>query len=137
MFELHTNYGIKQRLVSVTVALIRSALEKVLEDAERKREDAGHAGSMGDNGASILEIKVDAYIKGWQQVIPNWLEDYILHVQTEADPEFAEYKRLHEKFSGQTPSKEKRDFTTKIPHWTDKDKKGKITVNEDILKDFR
>ena len=133
MPENETRYVLKQIITSTIIdPFLRGALLLALDDAEKKRMDAGYAGSMGDNGADLLQSKVAAYIHGWNHCEPSWLTPYVTEVQHELDPDFAEYTRLHKKFGGLEP-REKKDFSKMPP----KPGQNVIPSNEDLLKDFR
>ncbi len=80
--------------------LIERALERYLENAAQKRDDARHGGRMdGDGGASLMEERARAYRAGVMGLNPPFLtEKDFREVQKETDPEFETYKRLQEKF---------------------------------------
>ena len=66
----------------------------ILDDAGRKRDDAGHGGRMDDGGASRLEDQVRFFTLGQQGDIPVEWREYEKYL----DPEWAEYERLKKKF---------------------------------------
>jgi hypothetical protein len=79
--------------------LIEKVIGKVLSKAANDREDAGRGGEMGDRGASTAELAVRYFRYGWNKQMPPEWKDYIPAVEHEADPEWAEFQRLSQKFS--------------------------------------
>jgi hypothetical protein len=66
----------------------------ILQDAEKRRKDAGFAGEWGDGGANELEQQVRFYQYGQKNEIPPAWSVYAQKL----DPEWNEYIRLKEKF---------------------------------------
>lgn len=80
---------------------IESVLSKVLERAKELEISAGYAGSMGDNGASLLRSQVHFFRQGLVGSLPEEWKDYVQAVKNEADPEWSDYQRLKNKFEQQ------------------------------------
>jgi hypothetical protein len=70
----------------------------VLSDAQDRKSSAGYSGSMGDGGAGVLEAQVQFFQYGWNKTFPPEWGKYKRQAIKEADPEYAEYLRLHQKF---------------------------------------
>lgn len=66
----------------------------VLQEAEARRDSAGHNGRMDDGGAGWLENQVKFYTYGQNGEIP---EEWNKIAQT-LDPEYETYQRLKRKF---------------------------------------
>jgi len=77
---------------------IKKIMDLVLDAARQARESAGLSGSWGDGGASVLEAQVKFYNYGKRGVIPD---EWKTHTD-KADPEYATYLRLKEKFKNIT-----------------------------------
>jgi len=74
-------------------------LSSLIREAEATRESAALSGMMGDNGASDIELQVAVYRAGTNDTVPDvWREKYNKFIKT-LDPEYAEYRRLKEKFN--------------------------------------
>jgi hypothetical protein len=70
----------------------------VLRDAENRRTDAGYGGRWDDGGASRLQDQVSFFQYGLARTLPPEWEEYRKQADNEADPEYKEYLRLHQKF---------------------------------------
>jgi hypothetical protein len=69
-------------------------IKLVLKDANKKREDAAYGGQHHDGGASMIETQVKFYNYGRAgKVPPEWKG-----LESQLDPEYAEYQRLQKKF---------------------------------------
>ncbi len=77
---------------------IEAIMAKVLAEAHQARENAGYSGSWGDGGAGVMEAQVQFYRYGRDGVIPPEWQKYAEEVRKEADPEYAQYQRLKNKF---------------------------------------
>ena len=73
---------------------IEKLKQRVLAEAEARRESAGFNGSHHDGGASVLEMQVEFYTLGQQGKIPHTWKKF----EQEFDPEWEEYQRLKNKF---------------------------------------
>ena len=73
-------------------------MQLVLADAPDARESTGYSGSWGDGGAGILEAQVQFYRYGRSGILPAEWTKYARQAEVAADPEYAEYLRLHSKF---------------------------------------
>jgi hypothetical protein len=73
---------------------IDEVIKLVKADAEKKRQNASYNGEMSDGGAGRLEEQIKFYNYGRQAIVPQEWDSY----KQQLDPEYAEYKRLKEKF---------------------------------------
>lgn len=78
----------------------RVALALARKAAKGMREGAAHDGHFNDGGAGHLEALCDAYEAGQRGVVPDFLRGHAEQALREADPEYAQYQRLHAKFGG-------------------------------------
>ena len=69
-----------------------------MQDADRLKSNAGHAGEMHDGGAGRIRSMVSAWKAGLNREGPKEFSDYEKQERRETDPEFAEYQRLRKKF---------------------------------------
>lgn len=73
-------------------------IERVLEDAERREQDAAFGGEHHDGGASRMRSEVEMFRSGMnRQLPPEWLP-VVRQIRQEDNPEWAEYQRLRDKF---------------------------------------
>lgn len=88
---------------------IEEIFEVIRKDAEKRRNDAGLAGEMGDGGAWQLEHDVMMFQCGMEffkdGTIPQSWKGYIYNIRRDKDPEYEEFKRLAEKFGTKIPQK--------------------------------
>jgi hypothetical protein len=77
---------------------IEKLMEIILNDADKRAENAGYGGSHSDGGASRLRDQVKFYKAGINGTIPTEWNDYLTEYVRNTDPEFSEYVRLKEKF---------------------------------------
>ena len=80
---------------------LRTIQVAVAESAAAARENAGYSGSWGDGGASAAEERLRVWLDGVNYATTGVTAVYgeLLHrASVEADPEYAEYQRLKEKF---------------------------------------
>lgn len=82
--------------------IISEIKKSVTESARKARDDAGFSGSWGDGGAAQMEEKLKWWLDGIQFAESGETSVYasmVKRLEEEADPEFAEFKRLQEKFN--------------------------------------
>ena len=73
-------------------------IKHLLQLAQKKRENAGFAGSMGDGGASRIEIEIEVYEAGVAGEVPNtWKKEY-KEFSNKLDPQYEEYLELKKRF---------------------------------------
>lgn len=101
---------------------MKAALLLALDETQEKRNIATVMGSFTNGGADDLQLRVCEYVNGWNHEATDWLDEYMWKSQHEMDVEFAEYRRLYEKFKGREPRR-KTNVT-------------KIKSNEDPMKGF-
>jgi len=81
---------------------IDAVMKRVLTLADEARDAAGYNGSSHDGGARERENQVEWFVLGMRYPrdgrIPKDWESAAADVARAADPEYAEYKRLHAKF---------------------------------------
>jgi hypothetical protein len=77
---------------------------RVLKRANELENDAGHSGSMTDFGASALRDEVAVFQAGRRGEVPEKWKDFAEAMARESDPEYAEYKRLKQKFENRPMS---------------------------------
>ena len=77
---------------------VRLALARYRQHAKKVALDAGYSGAMNDGGASFMEAKAQAFEDGWNHKVPDFLVEACEQIQREANPEYAEYLRLQQKF---------------------------------------
>jgi hypothetical protein len=83
----------------MTKEIMRKVFAAIEADAADKAMAAGYDGQPHDYGASALRRQVKYYKAGMGMKLPaNWKKYYDKVVKAE-DPEWAEYERLHKKFS--------------------------------------
>ena len=77
---------------------VEKLLGIVLADADDRERDAGLGGRFDDGGAGALRREVEAYRCGMAREVPSTWKHYAEQLLREADPEYAEFKRLTAKF---------------------------------------
>ena len=82
------------------MSVIERVIGLVLADAERRRMDAGYGGHHHDGGASQTEREVSIYRAGMEGRLPAEWQAFEEQARREADPEWAEFRRLSQKFGG-------------------------------------
>lgn len=82
---------------------LRAVAERLLKKAALAKADAGYSGSWSDGGASRIEAEVACFLAGLDKRLPPGWEAEAKAAEREADPEFAEYRRLQRKFGGAKP----------------------------------
>lgn len=87
--------NIMENKMKVTEEFIR-----FLRDVAHQRGlTAAYNGSHTDGGERELLTQIDLYIEGFNQTFPSIWENWAKEFARENDPEFAEYRRLKEKFA--------------------------------------
>lgn len=81
-------------------ATLNAALALARTKAKDKRAAAGFDGRSDDGGAGHLEALCSAYEAGLRGLTPVFLGEFLAQAKREADPEYAQYQRLHAKFGG-------------------------------------
>jgi hypothetical protein len=84
--------------VSPKSSLLKTLLERVLNEAESLRRDAGFSGSHSDGGASRMESEVEFFKFGMANEIPPAWVPIAEQLRAEEDSEYPEYLRLKKKF---------------------------------------
>lgn len=83
--------------------IIRVALGLCQSEAEDASSAAAFGGSMHDPGDRLIAL-VGAYRAGMSGTVPDFLQRFMPEAariaKAKADPEFAQYQRLHAKFGG-------------------------------------
>jgi len=77
---------------------IEAIIALVLADAADCRMAAGMNGSYGDNGAKDLETQVKFFYYGQNNQIPKEWSKYVDQAKKNADPDYAAFLKLKEKF---------------------------------------
>lgn len=77
---------------------IEQIMSIILNAAHSAREGAGFGGRWDDGGAGALETQVRFYRYGQQGIVPPEWREYAEQAKKEADPEYATYQRLQQKF---------------------------------------
>lgn len=90
--------GAAQLVGGFNTNLIARALLLYKRQAADAETSAAHAGLTHDNGAREMRDKAEAYWKGVNREVPDWLEPEIAKARLEEDPEYQEYRRLKQKF---------------------------------------
>lgn len=72
----------------------------VRREGETMRENAGYGGRMDDGGGGTLIAQAEAFLAGLDRRLPASWQRYAAQATTEADPEYATYRRLRAKFGG-------------------------------------
>lgn len=85
---------------AVASATVVQALTLAHAKAAKMREAAAHDGHHNDGGAGHLIALCNAFDAGWQHAVPEFLSEFMTQAEREADPEYAQYQRLHAKFGG-------------------------------------
>lgn len=82
-------------------------IKRVKKSAEKRRYDAGMAGSHGDNGARRSEERLEYWVDGIffaQTGKTEKYKDLVKQIENENDPEYQKYLELKEKFEGKSKS---------------------------------
>lgn len=82
----------------LTEEKIASIIHLAHQDAENKRNDAGFAGSWGDNGASNITDAVRIWRDGLSRNIPKELAKYARQAERNADSDYKKYLELKRRF---------------------------------------
>jgi len=77
---------------------IDQAVELYLAAADKAEDNAAHAGSHNDGGASRMRDLVAAYNCGRYGNVPEWLKPHVVEAARREDPEYTEFVRLQKKF---------------------------------------
>ncbi len=72
---------------------------RVIAEGEKEKERAAYSGSYDIAGRQMI-TEANYYMMGMQGNIPPEWRKYAAQIKQEADPEFAEYERLKNKFEG-------------------------------------
>lgn len=81
-------------------ATLNAALALARADAAKIRENARLGGHYDDQGAAALERLCSAFECGLRGTAPEFMREFVTEAKRNADPEFIEYQRLHQKFGG-------------------------------------
>jgi hypothetical protein len=79
---------------------VAKAMELARASATARRDAAAHDGRYDDGGAGHIEALCAAYRSGLRREVPDFLSEFVTQAEREADPEYAQYQRLHAKFAG-------------------------------------
>lgn len=79
---------------------LRNVAAVVRRKGGELRHSAGMNGRMDDGGGGALIAQVDAFEAGLAKRLPSGWERYAEQAKAEADPEYAEFRRLRAKFAG-------------------------------------
>ena len=84
---------------------VENLVKKLRMDAEMRRDNAARGGGRDDGGASHMEREIEVWLAGRAWTLPSgsWWEDAAAQTAAELDPEWEDYKRLHERFGGAKP----------------------------------
>ena len=84
----------------LTDELVKQIVDRIMEKAARRKEDAALGGHYHDGGYRESQKEIDFFLAGWERVLPSSWRQIAQEIRNEADEDWQEYQRLKKKFEG-------------------------------------